>query len=106
MVQEKESQVREKESPSPELGVRWAMGGRGWLRGSRVSPQPQVPGDSREEALALPVPVLLSCSSDDALAMHFLKTSVCLEDLTPETLPEDDARDVGKHDFQGGLRTS
>lgn len=35
------------------------------------------------------VPVLLSCScdgaDDDALALHFLKTSVCLEDLTLET---------------------
>lgn len=64
---------------------------------------PKVFGDSRKETL--PVPVLLSCSSRDALAMHFLKTSVCLEDFTPETLPED-AGDVGKHDFQGGLRTS
>lgn len=85
------------------------MDGVGWLRGSRMSPQPQVPGDSRKEALALPVPVLLSCSSDgtaDALTMHFLKTYVCLEDLTPETLSEDDAGDVGKHDFQGGLQTS
>lgn len=72
-----------------------------------MPPQPQAPGDSRKEALAPPVPALLSCSpDDDALTMHFLKTSVCLEDLTPETLPEDDAKDVGKHDFQGGMRTS
>lgn len=80
--------------------------GQGRLRGSRGSQEPQVPGGSRKGAPALPVPVLLSCSSDDALTMHFLKTSVCLEDLTPETLSEDGARDVGKHDFQGGLRTS
>lgn len=57
------------------------------------------------------VPVLLSCScdgadDDDALAMHFLKTIVCLEALTPETFSEDDARDVGKHRFQGRLRSS
>ena len=56
------------------------------------------------------MPVLLSCScdgaDDDALAMHFLKTQVCLEDLTLETFSENDARDVGKHHFQGGLRTS
>lgn len=91
---------------SSELGLRWDRAGGGWPRESRVSQEPQGPGDSRKEALALPVPVPLSCSSDDALAMHFLKTSVCLEDFTPETLPEDGARDAGKHDFQGGLRTS
>lgn len=55
--------------------------------------------------------VLLSCScdgadDDDALAMHFLKTQVCLEALTPETFAEDDAREVGKHRFQERLRTS
>lgn len=56
------------------------------------------------------VPVLLSCScdgaDDDALAMHFLKALVCLENLTLETFSEDDARDVRKHHFQGELRTS
>lgn len=56
------------------------------------------------------VPVLLSCScdgaDDDALTMHFVKTRLCLEDLTPETFSEDGTRDVGKHLFQGGLRIS
>lgn len=79
---------------------------RGFLSSSSRSPA--LGGVGRRRAHMVPVLLSHSCdgADDDALAMHFLKTRVCLEDLTRETFSEDDARDVGKHHFQGGLRTS
>lgn len=54
------------------------------------------------------VPALVSGggAGDDVLAMHFSRTKVCPEDLTPETSSEGDARNFGKYHFQGGPGTS